>query len=563
MKELYFTIAGCMYRYGLSVFKPGMTVTLVKEPENKYDREAIRVELDGLGTAGYVANSPSTVRGTSMSAGRLYDKIPQKTEATVVYVLSDSVICAVHPGTVQQPGLETLPDDDEINYRPSDTADLNLYENENPSYLIPDATETEEMDSSATAEAVTKIFASMQPDRTAAPEPKESESTFTETAAPESVMDTATLDSFSNIAMAMAAATPKEPEPAPTAPAYIMEEKQTTAAKEQKATDTPTILNTDTVQTAVRSPLGKTAKQEPEEDQVSPEDIANALKAALAGLTVGQSDPAEEDPDAEYIYGTSKKTAPEPQPHPEEPVKKEVNPNDLMEQARAMLSGGASGLSASDFFSALTGGAAASPAQPDAAPSSTDSEPAVTEPEPAVEPDPAPQAEPEYVESFSRAPGLSINTARFPEEEERTSEPVMIRKEPDIEPAPAQDIDLPETITESASEPESIPEPEPVIQETEAASPDVLPDTDESISPAIEQEADLTAAPEEPDATSTEPAVPETDDDDNVDDLTKPLVYDESDLDENLAQLHLGDIDATYLSESFLENLKKKLKETH
>ena len=561
MKELYFTIAGCMYRYGLSVFKPGMTVTLVKEPENKYDREAIRVELGGLGTVGYIANSPSTVRGTSMSAGRLYDKIPQKTEATVVYVLSDSVICAVHPGTVQQPGLETLPDDDGINYRPSDTADLNLYENESPSYLIPDATETEETDSSSAVEAVTKLFASMQPDNTSVQEPK---TTFTEPPAPTIVTNTVAAEDISNIAMAMAAATPKEPEPAPAAPAYIMEEKQTAAAKEQKATDTPTILNTDTVQTAVRSPLGKTAKQEPEEDQVSPEDIANALKAALAGLTVGQSDSAEEDPDAEYIYGTSKKTAPEPQPHPEEPVKKEVNPNDLMEQAKAMLSGGASGLSAADFFSALTGGTAASPAQPDATPSSTDSEPAVTEPEPAVEPDPVPQAEPEYVESFSRAPGLSINTARFPEEEERASEPAMIRKEPDIEPAPAQDIDLPETITESASEPESIPEPEPVIQETAAESPEILPDHDTPAAPAAEQEADLTAAPEEPDATGTEPAeAPETGDDENVDDLTKPLIYDESDLDENLAQLHLGDIDATYLSESFLENLKKKLKETH
>ena len=43
---------------------------LVKEPDNEYDKEAIRVELDGLGLVGYVANSPGTVQGESMSAGR-------------------------------------------------------------------------------------------------------------------------------------------------------------------------------------------------------------------------------------------------------------------------------------------------------------------------------------------------------------------------------------------------------------------------------------------------------------------------------------------------------------
>ena len=92
---MYFTITGCAYRYGLAIFKPGMAVTLIKEPDNKYDREAIRVEVEGLGIVGYVANSPKTVRGTSMSAGRLYDKLGNKVRATVDYVLPDSVLCSV------------------------------------------------------------------------------------------------------------------------------------------------------------------------------------------------------------------------------------------------------------------------------------------------------------------------------------------------------------------------------------------------------------------------------------------------------------------------------------
>ena len=35
------------------------------------------MKMDGLGLIGYVANSPYTVLGESMSAGRLYDKIEE------------------------------------------------------------------------------------------------------------------------------------------------------------------------------------------------------------------------------------------------------------------------------------------------------------------------------------------------------------------------------------------------------------------------------------------------------------------------------------------------------
>lgn len=38
-----------------------MKVKLVKEPDNEYDKEAIKVEMPGIGHIGYVANSPYTV----------------------------------------------------------------------------------------------------------------------------------------------------------------------------------------------------------------------------------------------------------------------------------------------------------------------------------------------------------------------------------------------------------------------------------------------------------------------------------------------------------------------
>ena len=75
MDKMYFTITGLCYRFGNEVFEKGMTVRIEKEPDNEFDKEAIKVMIDGLGKVGYVANSPKTVRGESFSAGRLYDKI--------------------------------------------------------------------------------------------------------------------------------------------------------------------------------------------------------------------------------------------------------------------------------------------------------------------------------------------------------------------------------------------------------------------------------------------------------------------------------------------------------
>ena len=75
MKEMYFTIAGCNHYYGSDFMEKGMKVKLVK--------------------VGYVANSPYTVKGESMSAGRLYDKIGGKAKGKIVFVTDGGVICKV------------------------------------------------------------------------------------------------------------------------------------------------------------------------------------------------------------------------------------------------------------------------------------------------------------------------------------------------------------------------------------------------------------------------------------------------------------------------------------
>ena len=95
MKEMYFTIAGCNHYYGSDFMEKGMKVKLVKEPDNEYDNEAIQVKIKGFGKVGYVANSPYTVKGESMSAGRLYDKIGGKAKGKIVFVTDGGVICKV------------------------------------------------------------------------------------------------------------------------------------------------------------------------------------------------------------------------------------------------------------------------------------------------------------------------------------------------------------------------------------------------------------------------------------------------------------------------------------
>lgn len=93
MEKTYFTIAGMKHHFGHEYVEPGMEVKLEKEPDNEYDTEAICVKMDGLGIVGYVANSPYTVLGESMSAGRLYDKIGDTARGVVKYVLPQGVLC--------------------------------------------------------------------------------------------------------------------------------------------------------------------------------------------------------------------------------------------------------------------------------------------------------------------------------------------------------------------------------------------------------------------------------------------------------------------------------------
>ena len=80
MSNIYFTITGLNHYYEMVVY-------LKKDKDNEYDKEAISVNLVGLGKIGYVANSPYTVLGESYSAGRLYDKIKDEAQGKIKFIL--------------------------------------------------------------------------------------------------------------------------------------------------------------------------------------------------------------------------------------------------------------------------------------------------------------------------------------------------------------------------------------------------------------------------------------------------------------------------------------------
>ncbi len=91
--KIYFTITGTKHHYGQDFMEKDMKVRLEKEPDNEYDSEAIKVMMEGLGHVGYVANSPYTVLGESYSAGRLYDKVDDSADGTIMYVMDKGVLC--------------------------------------------------------------------------------------------------------------------------------------------------------------------------------------------------------------------------------------------------------------------------------------------------------------------------------------------------------------------------------------------------------------------------------------------------------------------------------------
>lgn len=94
-KELYITLIGMNYHYGMEPLVLGSLIYCEKEPGNKIDGEAIRALLPMLGTVAYLANSSHTVVHGTHSAGRIYDKVGQGFYVRILFRTERQVICRV------------------------------------------------------------------------------------------------------------------------------------------------------------------------------------------------------------------------------------------------------------------------------------------------------------------------------------------------------------------------------------------------------------------------------------------------------------------------------------
>ena len=92
---MYITIIAFQKFHGSKPLKLDGTVKLVKEPDNKYDTEAIACEMRYFGKIGYVANSTNTVVKGCMSGGRLYDKINDEYFAKIKFITDSLAIAKV------------------------------------------------------------------------------------------------------------------------------------------------------------------------------------------------------------------------------------------------------------------------------------------------------------------------------------------------------------------------------------------------------------------------------------------------------------------------------------
>ena len=90
----FITIIGNPMRNYQTGLKVGDRVTLIKEPNNPVDLEAIKIMSRNEQVA-YVANSVNTVAMGTMSAGRLYDRIDDGHKAVVKFVHERVIIAEV------------------------------------------------------------------------------------------------------------------------------------------------------------------------------------------------------------------------------------------------------------------------------------------------------------------------------------------------------------------------------------------------------------------------------------------------------------------------------------
>ena len=92
---MYITLVSMRHFFGVKPFKKDGILKLIKEKDNNYDDEAIKVEMRHAGQVAYVSNSTNTVIRGTMSAGRIYDKILDEDYAQIKFYNRDIGIAKI------------------------------------------------------------------------------------------------------------------------------------------------------------------------------------------------------------------------------------------------------------------------------------------------------------------------------------------------------------------------------------------------------------------------------------------------------------------------------------
>lgn len=92
---MYITITGSMHYLGMQSYKIGQELTLIKDLDDCYDDESIKVLTDTGTTCGHVANSVHSVARGSHSAGYIYNLIKDNQKCIISFIIDDYVIAKI------------------------------------------------------------------------------------------------------------------------------------------------------------------------------------------------------------------------------------------------------------------------------------------------------------------------------------------------------------------------------------------------------------------------------------------------------------------------------------
>ena len=91
----YITIVATHQFFQTHIFNITQILTCVKQPENSFDSEAIKVVTESDVPCGYIANSVHTVAKGCHSAGRIYDSFENRVKMKVLFIVKNVVIAEI------------------------------------------------------------------------------------------------------------------------------------------------------------------------------------------------------------------------------------------------------------------------------------------------------------------------------------------------------------------------------------------------------------------------------------------------------------------------------------